>query len=398
MKKISIAVMICLGMLAGFAPDNGALAAKPGAEKRAGKAKAKKKAAQDEQKTDDGWDVSAPPGDWMTVPIDTEETTWTSVDVSPDGGMIVFDMLGDLYTVPIAGGEATALTSGIAWDVEPRFSPDGAQIAFISDREGGDNLWIMNADGSQPRAVTEEQEHLVHNPSWSSDGDYLVAKKDFTSQRSIPAGEIWLFHAGGGGGLQLIERPDGPQSQKNIAEPAFSPDGRYVYFSQDTTPGRVWQYNKDSTGRIFVVRRLDRETGEVEVFVDGPGGAIRPTPSPDGKYLAFVKRTPAFTSALYLKDLESGKEWAIYDPLDRDLQEADGSYGNTPAFAWTPDGSALVFWAGGKIRRVDVGTREASVVPVRVRVGKKVLPALRFPVAVAPDTFAVRALRWAQRS
>ena len=73
--------------------------------------------------------------------------------------------------------------------------------------------------------------------------------------------------------VNLIERPGGKNAQKNIAEPAFSSDGRYVYFSQDTTSGRVWQYNKDSTGSVFSIKRLDRETGEIDVVVSGPGGA-----------------------------------------------------------------------------------------------------------------------------
>ena len=111
------------------------------------------------------WDVSNPPGEWRTIEIDTEETTWTNLDVSPDGATIVFDMLGDIYSVPIEGGDATALTDGIEWNVQPRFSPDGATIAFISDRAGADNLWVMSADGSGPRAITSEKEHLVHNPS-----------------------------------------------------------------------------------------------------------------------------------------------------------------------------------------------------------------------------------------
>ena len=97
-------------------------------------------------------------------------------------------MLGDLYTVPIEGGEATALTEGIEWSFQPRFSPDGTRIAFVSDRGGADNLWVMNADGTDPRPVTEEKENLVHNPGWSPDGDYIVAKKGFTSTRSIAAG------------------------------------------------------------------------------------------------------------------------------------------------------------------------------------------------------------------
>ncbi len=344
------------------------------------------------------WDVSNPPGEWKTITIDTEETTWSGVDVSPDGQTVVFDMLGDIYSVPIDGGKAKALATGIEWNFQPRFSPDGGSIAFISDRGGADNIWIMNADGSEPRAVSEEGEHIVHNPNWSPDGDYIVGKKSFTSTRSIPAGEIWMFHHGGGGGVPLIERPFGKTAQKNIAEPAYSPDGRYVYFSQDATAGRVWQYNKDSTGRIFVIKRLDRDTGEVEVLVDGAGGAIRPTPSPDGKKLAFVRRTSGFTSAIYLKDLESGGETAVYTELDRDLQEADGSMGNTPAIAWTPDNRSVVFWAGGKIRRVDTETKEAAVIPLRIKTKKKIAPALRFPVQVAPETFDTRMIRWAQYS
>ncbi len=355
-------------------------------------------AKSDKKKEEPKWDVNAPPGSWTDVSIDTTSTTWSNVDVSPDGRTLVFDMLGDLYTLPLGGGEAKAVTSGIAWDTEPRFSPDGRRIAFISDRAGGDNIWIINADGSSPRAVTEEKRTLVHNPSWSPDGDYLVARKGFTSTRSIEAGEIWIFHQGGGGGMNLIERADGARAQKNIAEPAFSRDGRYVFFSQDVTPGRVWQYNKDSTGSIFAIRRLDRKTGVVEDFAGGPGGAIRPVPSPDGKLLAFVKRTPDMVSALYLKDLTTGKEWHVYDHLERDLQETDGSHGNAPAFSWTPDSRSLVFWSAGGLHRVEVASRRVTDIPVHVATTRKVHQALRFPVTVAPDDVQVKMIRWAQMS
>ena len=388
MRKLSAGLFVYLlaALLAVWAP----LTAEAG--------KGKKGKKKDKEKEEETWDVSNPPGDWKTIVIDTEETTWSDVDVSPDGGTIVFDMLGDIYTVPIDGGEATALTDGIEWNFQPRFNPDGSKIAFVSDRGGADNLWVMNADGSDPRAVTEEKEHMVHNPYWSYDGEYVVAKKGFTSTRSIPAGEIWLFHSGGGGGLQLAERPHKEKDQKTMAEPSFSPDDRYVYYSQDVTSGRIWQYNKDSTGQIFAIKRLDRQTGETDTFVSGAGGAIRPTPSPDGKFLAFVKRTPALTSALYVKDLASGRELPVYDRLDRDLQETNGSQGNTTAFGWTPDSESIVFWAAGKIRRVDIETKESKVIPVHVRVEKKVHPTVRFAVDVAPDELDVKMLRWAQMS
>ena len=375
----------------------GLMPATPAEAARKGKKKAKAKAEETEAK-DEKWNVAEPPGESRTIVIDTDETTWTNLDVSPDGETIVFDMLGDIYSVPITGGEARALTHGVEWSYQPRFSPDGARIAYISDQEGGDNLWLMDADGGNAEALTSESENLLHNPAWSPDGQYLVARKAFVSARSIPAGELWLFHASGGGGMQLVERPFGKDDQKNIAEPFYSPDGHYLYYSQDVTPGRVWQYNKDATGQIFVIQRLDMDTGETEQFVGGAGGAIRPTPSPDGKHLAFVRRLPGLVSALYLKDLESGKEWPIYDQFERDHQETSGSEGNAPAFAWTPDSESIVFWTAGKLNRVDVASREASVIPIHVRVEKKIQPALRVPVEVSPEAFEVKMPRWTQYS
>src|SRR5512132_2975522 len=57
-----------------------------------------------------------------SIDLDTDEGTWISLDVSPDGRTIVFDLLGDLYTMPIAGGQATRITEGMAFDGQPRFS------------------------------------------------------------------------------------------------------------------------------------------------------------------------------------------------------------------------------------------------------------------------------------
>jgi imidazolonepropionase-like amidohydrolase/Tol biopolymer transport system component len=393
------------GLVLASRPTDGTVAIPPAGRDAAGqtattapdKAAAPPEAKAD-KKDEKKWDVANPPGDWTSVVIETDETTWTNVDVSPDGRTIVFDCLGDLFRAPIGGGEAQPLAEGVAWDVEPRFSPDGSKIAFISDRGGADNLWVMNADGTGPRAVSEEKEHLVHNPWWSPDGEMIVAKKDFTSTRSIAAGEIWLFSLGGGEGLPVIERPAGKKDQKTIAEPAFSTDGRHIYFSQDVTPGTRWEYNKDATGSIFAIKRIERATGELETLISGPGGAIRPTPSPDGRSIAFVRRTPAMTSALYVMDLRSGIETPLYDRIDRDLQETDGSQGNTPAFDWTPDSRSIVFWAGGKIRRVDVRSKSATVIPVHVRSRQKIHAVLRFPVEVAPDALAVKMLRWARMS
>ena len=344
------------------------------------------------------WNVSSDQYHTAEVTIDTTETTWSNVTVSPDGKTLVFDMLGDIYAVDIGGGEATALTHGIEWNIQPRFSPDGKHIAFVSDRAGGDNLWIMNADGSDPHAVSDEAEHIVHNPAWSPDGDYLVGRKSYYSTRSIAAGEIWMFHHGGGNGVNLVERPNADKDQKNRAEPMYSPDGKYIYYSADITPGVVWQYNKNSVDSVFAIKRLELATGETETVVSGPGGAIRPTPSPDGKSIAYLKRRLGLVTQIMVKDLESGKESLVFDGFERDLQESSGSEGNAPSIAWLPDGQSIAFWTGGKFHRVNINDGNVSEIPVHVKTTKKVRPTLRSKVKVATDTFEVNGIRWASHT
>ncbi|MBL8987172.1 MAG: PD40 domain-containing protein, partial [Gemmatimonadetes bacterium] len=191
------------------------------------------------------WDVLAKHGPTQDITFETSEGTWMSVDVSPDGRTLVFDLLGDLYTLPIAGGRATLVLGGPAYESMPRWSPDGTRIAFMSDRDGIENVWTMKPDGTDLRQVSKERERQVSNPAWTPDGRYLVARKHFRNTRSLGAGEMWLFHASGGGGFKLTDRRNWEQ---NATEPAFSPDGRYLYFSEDVSPGGGFDYNRDPHG------------------------------------------------------------------------------------------------------------------------------------------------------
>ena len=326
---------------------------------------------------------------FKTVDIDVRQGTWLNLDVSPDGKTIAFDLLGDIYTMPISGGEATPLITDIAWQMQPRFSPDGKYIAFTSDQGGGDNLWLMNTDGSNQQAVTNETFRLLNSPAWSPDGNYLVGRKHFTGQRSLGAGEVWLYHKTGGSGVMLTKRPN---QQKDLGEPAFSHDGKYVYFSQDDTPGKIFHYSKDSEKGIYKIKRLELETGEIKVVLSGKGGAIRPTPSPDGKKLAFISRDD-FTSNLYLYDLESGEETLVYKDLERDMQETWAIHGVYTTMAWTPDSKSLVFWDDGIIKRLDVAKQQAKTIPFHVKTQKQIQTALRFEQDIDQSEFDVKMLR-----
>ncbi len=337
------------------------------------------------------WDVSHPPGPKKITKINTTTGTWMNLDVSPDGKQIAFDLLGDLYTLPIEGGQAKRLTSGMAWDMQPRYSPDGRRVAFTSDRGGGDNIWVIDADGKNAKQVSKEGYRLLNNPAWTPDGQFIVARKHFTGGRSLGSGEMWLYHVlGGGEGLQLTKRPN---DQKDVNDPAFSPDGRYLYFDQDVTPGSLFEYNKDPNDALFAIKRMDRTTGEIVNLLTDTGGSVRPTPSPDGTKLAFVRRFRTHTG-LYVVDLRSGVEHRIFDGLDRDMQEAWSIHGVYTGLAWTPDNRFVVFWAQGKLHKIDVAKGDVSEIPFRVTDTREVTEALRFPVAVAPDRFPVKLLRY----
>ena len=341
------------------------------------------------------WDVNAPPGARLRqVPINVREGTWMNLDVSPDGQTIAFDLLGDIYTLPIAGGRPTRISSGLAFDMQPRFSPDGRLIAFTSDRGGGDNIWVMNRDGSGARAITTETFTLLNNPTWSPDGRFIAARKHFTTARSLGTGEIWLYNASGsGGGVALVERPN-PQFQKELGEPIFSRDGRYIYFSRNTTPGNTFEYAQDSNQQVFAIERYEVATGERSQIAGGPGGAVRPQPSPDGRWLAYVHREGG-RSRLFVKDLQSGQERQLYADLDLDLQETWAVHGVYPNMGWTPDSRTLVFWAGGRIRRIGVDGTGHAEIPFEVADTRVVIDPPRPQVAVAPETFATRLPRFA---
>lgn len=346
--------------------------------------------------TDESWDVNDPPMERREIAINVTEGTWMSLDVSPDGRTIAFDLLGDIYTLPITGGVATPIASGMAWEIQPRFSPDGSRIAFTSDRAGGDNIWVMDADGSDARQISQESFRLLNSPAWHPNGEYIAARKHFTTSRSAGTGEIWLYHVDGGNGVQLVERPS-EAFQKEQGEPAFSPDGRHVYFTRAVSPGNTFAYAEDSNRDAFNIRRYDMETGEVDTVVSGPGGAVRPEPSPDGNYLAFVRRERT-QSMLYLKNLRSGEVRRIHADLDQDNQETWGVNGMYPTMDWTPDSRSIVFWAGGRINRIDIETEEVTVIPFEVNDTREIVDPIRPRIEVAPDTVETRMTRFARVS
>lgn len=335
------------------------------------------------------WDVSTPVLPFKEITISTDEGTWMSVDISPDGSTLVFDLLGDIYTMPVSGGNATLIRGGHPYEVQPRFSPDGSQISFTSDAGGGDNIWVMSANGSDAKQITKENYTLVNNAVWSNDGNYLFCKKHLTSQRSLGAGEIWMYHKSGGKGIQLTKKKN---EQQDAGEPWPSPDGQYVYYSEDVYPGGYFQYNKDPNSQIYVINRYNLKDGKTERVTGGPGGAIRPVISHQGDVLAFVRRVRE-KSVLFLHDLSTGREWPVYDQLSKDQQETWAVFGPYTGFNFTPDDKHIIIWAQGKIKKIDIASFEVADIPFKVSASHKIVNALKFKNKAFEDTFSAKAIR-----
>jgi len=344
--------------------------------------------AQEEDKKKK-WDINKPLAPYDSLVISVDEGTWMNLDVSPDGKTIVFDLLGDIYKMPVTGGKAEVLLQGHAWEIQPRFSPDGKRISFTSDREGADNIWTMDINGEDLKQVTKETFRLLNNAVWTPDGQYLIARKHFTSTRSLGAGEMWMYHRSGGNGIQLTKKKN---DQQDAGEPCISPDGRYLFFSEDMYPGGFFQYNKDPNDQIYVIRRYDRKKGELKTLVGGPGGAVRPQISPNGEKMAFVRRVRS-KSVLFVRDLATGINRPVYDDLSKDQQEAWAIFGVYPNYNWLPDNRHVIIWAEGKIRKIDTKTGGSEIIPFEAEAMHRITQAVRFKQNPDPDHFNAKVIR-----
>ena len=303
----------------------------------------------------------APKDPTNTLPLKTtriarftvDEGSWMSLSLSPDGRTILFDLLGDLYTMPVSGGKATRLMGGNQMDVQPTWSPDGKRIAFVSDRSGSDQLWIANADGSDPMRLSNIPTGSISFPVWTPDGEYIL-------------GGNRLYHLAGGEGV-TVPFP--------LGVTVFSPDGNRAYVSTRTGP----------------ITMFDRATGRSHALVAAPGGALQVSISPDGKKLAYFTRNDARTD-LMVRDIESGDERILRRGVQRDASYRGASLGVMPNPTWLRDGSAILTTWDGKIWKVDVASGKPTLIPFSADVELYMGPLSRFQYPIA-DSFVVRQIR-----
>ena len=346
----------------------------------------------------------------------TSEGTWLSLDLSPDGKTIVFELLGDLYTLPVAGGDATRVTTGQAYDMQPAFSPDGRKLVFISDRNGSENVWVSNADGTHARAITTTERENYMSPAWAPDNEYVIAAK---------GAQLWMYHESGGSGVQMTGASSGPApaggggapAAPAILGPAFGKDKDSLWVNVRGTvrPGLSTRLVADessadydphtplrSSARVvgpYQIAQLDRQDGRLLVRTHELEGAFRPVPSPDGRWLVYSTRYDA-REALKLVDLTTGEDRWLRMDVQRDDSQGGGARDRDvyPKSAFTPDSKSLITSYGGKIWRVSIPGGEAVEIPFTAKVDQQIGPLVKFDYRIDDDKLKVSQIRGARPS
>ncbi|HEY8010730.1 MAG TPA: amidohydrolase family protein [Rudaea sp.] len=320
------------------------------------------------------------------IRFDTDEGTWVSLDVSPDGRSIVFELLGDLYRMPTGGGEAQAITHGLAFDSQPRFAPDGKHIVFVSDRSGNEDVWIADVDGTHAQQVSMLDDNAVFtSPTWSADGRSIYVS---VFHPDLNAYELWRYAIGGDGRGERITKGKSydaqPKDQRySVLGATASRDGRALYFA-----GRYGTFDEDMTLPMWSIQRHDLATGSDDTIVTNQGSAMRPAVSPDGKTLVYAARLQGQTQ-LRVRDLISGGDRELVYPVQHDDQEGESTRDVMPGYAFTPDGNALIAAYAGKIHRIELTSGKATTIPFLAHVDLDIGPSLRH--SFKDDTGPVRA-------
>jgi Tol biopolymer transport system component len=328
---------------------------------------------------DEKADLPLVPERWLTYTA--EEGSWISVDVSPDGETIVFDLLGDLWLLPIEGGTADTLTSGMAFDSQPRFSPDGSKIIFKSDRSGGENIWTIEVATGETEQLTTGNANHYESPEFAPDGEYYIYSK---GSGRFGASEIRMAHLDGGSGKAII----GEGGAAHALGAAFSHDGRWIWH---TIRQGQWQYNAQLPQMQLLA--YDRETGQTYTRSSRYGSGMRPTLSPDGNWLVYASRHEDETG-LILRDLNNDEErWLAY-PVQRDNQEGRPPRDIMPGMSFTPDSEALIAFYGGTLWRIPLDGSPQEAIPFEADVNMPIGPELAFTYPIEDtETFTVREIR-----
>lgn len=320
-----------------------------------------------------------------SVPI--RRGTWISLDLTRDGRTIVFDMLGDLWRLPVTGGTAVQLTDTRAFESQPRVSPDGSQLVFVSDSSGSDNLWVASLDGRSARRITRLTRGTLTSPAWSADGTAIFAT--LTDDGGTRTAELWTYPVDGAAPTRVLANDNGPAAQL-VSAPApgpygafATPDGRSVLVTA-VTP-RAYGVRAGATSRL---QRIALATGTTEQLAVAQVNPMRPALTPDGATLLYVAQQEG-KPGLVARTVATGVTRWLRWPMQMHMLEAHASLDVTPGYAVTPDGTAVVLADGGRFFRIDIVTGVQDSIPFVAHITRLATTSHIAPLRV--DTGAVHA-------
>lgn len=336
------------------------------------------------------------------VSFETDEGTWMGVDISPDGGTIVFDLLGDLYILPISGGVATAITSGAPWDQSARFSLDGEYVYFTSDRVGFRNVWSIRLSDRKLAQVTRSSLDILGDLNWTTDGTTLLAGV-FDGQEIV----LNSINTTNGKMLPLEDRLEpftsintrGRLRQRIMVYSGVGSLTDRVYFSEALNPYSGRKYSGERSASVQI-HELDPRSKQRRTVTpnDAPYDDFKPQLSADGNLLVYFRQ--------YLNGQTEIREHNLVNKTDRTVLRLDDSSDpaysqrddSRPNYAISRDAQFIIFWNEGKIHRLDLSTGNTKIIPFRVRANIEVLDRARPRKVNFDDLNTARAIRWSSFS
>ena len=317
----------------------------------------------------------------IAVNFETNEGSWMSLDVAPNGDYLVFELLGDIYQLPITGGNAKTIIDGRDFASQPRFSPDGKQLVFVSDRSGEDNLWLANADGSDSKQLSKRNDGELISPVWSRDGQTIYVSQ-LASRRSMSTNiELWAYPIDGSE-PEKISTPN--MGRGSLFVSAFPPGAYGAQPSANNellfTAATPRRYDGDTPPRAEIMK-VNLQSGTVSSITDNSRSAFKVMLSNDGNWLAFAELHNNKTG-LRLRDLETDEErWLVQD-IGFNALESWASRDLLPGFSFTPDNDALVIAYGGKIHRVRLSDGQITPIPFNANIEIAIEPRVNTKVSI----------------
>ncbi len=309
--------------------------------------------------------LAAPTAAARTIEFTTTEVTEADVTVSPDGQWLIFTMLGHLFRLPVTGGTAEQLTFGPYYDNQPTFSPDGKQVAFISDRDGSEgNIFVLRLADGRITQVTHEP--WATRPVWSPDGQAVFYLRTSLQSPETVLGPTRMTPevlpslvcriAASGGESEVVTSEPQP-----ITSIFFLPDGRLgrtlvelaIVPETDVLRATTQIQLTDSVGKWTAMRPLE-----------GYAAVAAPSPQGDGLYVRrfsplpdWEKRPPA---ELFYFPFRQGTGWPIF-VLPQPL-------GWTPRFGVSAANESLYMGDGGRLWKIPLRGGPREVIPFRAHV------------------------------